>query len=104
MDAGFAALHFMSAKLNWAGIHGIKFRDNNELITLPEVNTRYQKEVNEINKTLSQHENIKRFRLVTDEWSPATGELSPTLKLKRKIIQEKYKNILDEIYSMDKGE
>ncbi len=87
---------------NWAGIHGIKFRDNMELISLPVVNARYQKEVNEINKSLSQHENIKRFRLVADEWSPVTGEMSPTLKLKRKIIQEKYKDVLEEIYSIDK--
>ena len=87
---------------NWAGLHGIKFRDNMELISMPEVNARYQKEVNEINQSISSHENIKRFRLVAEEWSPVTGELSPTLKLKRRIIQEKYKAILDEIYSVEK--
>ncbi len=87
---------------NWAGLHGIKFRDNEELISLPEVNARYQKEVNEINQGLSAHENIKRFRLVADEWSPVTGELSPTLKLKRRILQDKYKGVLDEIYAMEK--
>jgi len=87
---------------NWAGLHGIKFRDNEELISLPEVNTRYQKEVNEINQGLSPHENIKRFRLVGDEWSPVTGELSPTLKLKRRVLQDKYKKVLDEIYLMEK--
>lgn len=85
---------------NWAAMHGIKFRDNVELISLPEVNTRFQKEVNEMNKNLGQTEQIKRFRLVPEEWSPQTGEMSPTLKLKRKVISDKYKNIIEEIYSV----
>lgn len=89
---------------NWAGIHGIRFRDNMELIRKPEVIARFQKEVNEINKTLGQTENVKRFRLVVEEWSPQTGELSPTLKLKRKVLQEHYKDVLNEIYLVNGGE
>lgn len=87
---------------NWAALHHVKYRDNSELIKLPEVITRFQKEVNEINKTLGQTEHIKRFRLVVDEWSPNTGEMSPTLKLKRKVLSEKYEDILKDIYSVDK--
>jgi len=49
------------------------------------------------------HEEIKRFRLVCDEWSPATGELSPTLKLRRNVVAAKYKHIIDEIYSVSKN-
>lgn len=86
---------------NWAGIHNIKFRDNYELIHFPEVINRYQREVNEINKSLSPHENIKRFKLVTEEWSPVSGELSPTLKLKRRILLEKYQILINEVYSME---
>lgn len=86
----------------WAALHNIKFKDNKELINLPEVINRYQKEVNEINKKLNPHENIKRFRLVLEEWSPVSGELSPTLKLKRKILLDKYHSILNEIYSVEK--
>jgi len=55
-----------------------------------------------INKTLGEHEEIKRFRLVSDEWTPQTGELSPTLKLKRNYVAEKYKSIIDEIYLVSK--
>ena len=88
---------------NWAGIHGIKFRDNQELISNPQTIARIQKEVNEINKILGTTENIKRFRLVVEEWTPASGELSPTLKLKRKVLTEKYKDLIVEIYSVDKG-
>jgi long-chain acyl-CoA synthetase len=88
---------------NWAALHGVKFRDNIELMGLPEVVARYQKEVDEINKKLGLTEQIKRFRLVSEEWNPQTGELSPTLKLKRKVLTQKYKKILNEIYSVDKG-
>jgi long-chain acyl-CoA synthetase len=88
----------------WASRHEIKFRDNEELITLKEVNDRFQREVNDVNKSLGEHEKIKRIRLVKDEWSTNTGELSPTLKLKRKPLYEKYEPILKEIYSAGKSE
>jgi len=79
------------------------YRDNAELITRKEIIARYQKEINDINKALADHEKIKRFRLVVDEWSPASGELSPTLKLKRRILQEKYAGIIEEVYNMSKN-
>ncbi|NJK86377.1 MAG: hypothetical protein HC906_10805 [Bacteroidales bacterium] len=63
----------------------------------------FQKEVTLINKQLGQTEQIKRFRLVHEEWTPDTGELSPTLKVKRRFISEKYKEILADIYSVQKG-
>jgi long-chain acyl-CoA synthetase len=89
---------------NWASLHGISFRDNAVLIALPEVVARFQKEVSEMNKNLGQTEQIRRFRLVPEEWSPQTGEMSPTLKLRRKVIADKYKSILEEIYLMDKDD
>ncbi len=89
----FAFLH------DWCSIHKIQFRDNNDLIELQEVIERFGREVKEINKNLGEHEQIKRFRLVTDEWSPITGELSPTLKLKRNYLTERYKGIISDIYS-----
>ena len=66
-------------------------------------NLRFQKEVNEINKELGQTERIKRFRLVSEEWSSQTGELSPTLKLKRKFLYEKYALLIEEIFSVEAG-
>lgn len=89
---------------NWCYLHKIKFRNNKELIEIPEVVARYQKEVNEINQKLAFHEQIKRFRLVHEEWSIATGELSNVLKLKRKNIYQKYEPLLREIYSYTNGE
>lgn len=97
ISPNFAFLH------NWCSRHGVKYRDNIDLIANPKVVSRYQREVNEMNRQLGQTEHIKRFRLVHEEWSPNTGELSATLKLRRKIVRDKYKDILDEIYSVQKN-
>jgi long-chain acyl-CoA synthetase len=89
---------------DWCFLHRIQFRDNAELVELPEVIERYGREVKEVNKTLGEHEQIKRFRLVTEEWNTTTGELSPTLKLRRNIIKERYHDIINEIYSVKEKE
>ncbi|NPD45836.1 MULTISPECIES: long-chain fatty acid--CoA ligase [unclassified Lentimicrobium] len=97
VSPNFNHLHF------WASKHKVHYRDNMELVRKPEVVARFQKEVNIVNKKLSLTENVKRFRIVCDEWSPNTRELSPTLKLKRKNIYEKYDHILREIYRYSNG-
>jgi len=85
---------------HWASHHHIDFQDNKDLIANPKIIALFQKEINAINEELGQTEQIKRFRLVADEWSSATGELSPTLKLKRKTLQEKYQLLIAEIYNL----
>jgi long-chain acyl-CoA synthetase len=92
LSPNFTFLH------DWCSIHKIQFRDNKELTELTEVIERYTREVREVNKSLGEHEQIKRFRLVTEEWTPLTGELSPTLKLKRNYLSKQYKDIITEIY------
>ena len=55
-------------------------------------------EVDAINDKLAQHEQLKRIHLVPDEWSAASGELSQTMKLKRRVIMKKYEKEIKEIY------
>lgn len=98
ISPNFNYLHFFAAK------HNIHYRDNKELINNDVIIKRYQKEVGELNKQLGQVEQIKRFRLVCEPWTNATGELSPTLKLKRRTILKKYDHILREIYQYLEGE
>jgi long-chain acyl-CoA synthetase len=83
---------------NWCHIHGVHFRDNKDLVKIPEVVARYQKEVDLYNKELGHIQQVKAFRLVCENWSSDTGELSPTQKLKRKVISDKYSGLIDEIY------
>ena len=92
ISPNFDYLHF------WCAKHKVHYRDNQSLIDNAQVLARIQKEVNKINETLGQFEQIKRIRLVKDEWGVQTRELSQTLKLRRKYIGEKYKNLIDDIY------
>jgi len=88
---------------DWCAEHKIHFEDNKDLIQKQEVVEKIQKEVQLINKTLGTHEQINRIRLVCEEWTPASGELSPTLKLRRNMVAAKYQHLIDEIYSVGKS-
>lgn len=57
-----------------------------------------QGEINRLNDELGSWTQVKEFRLVDEIWSPETGELTPTLKLKRRVLKEKYKELIEEIY------
>jgi len=76
----------------------ISFNDPGEMIRIPEIQSLFSTEIQKLNKRLSPPERINRFRLVPDEWTPATGELSPTLKLRRRFISEKYRDLVNDIY------
>lgn len=82
----------------WCIKHNIKFHDNRELIQIPEVIQRYKDEVEKINQGLGRHRQVKKFELTCQEWLPETGELSPTLKLKRNYIKQKYRIKFDRMY------
>ena len=83
---------------DWCAENKIHYENNKELIQIPEVIDEIRKEVNAINKTLGSHEQISRIRLVCEEWTPAGGELSPTLKLRRNAVAVKYQHLISEIY------
>lgn len=93
ISPNFAYLH------DWSAQHKIHFRDNSDLVEMPEVTNQFAREIKEINNSLGEHEQIKRFRLVTEEWSTQSGELSPTLKLRRNLISSHYRDIISDIYS-----
>jgi long-chain acyl-CoA synthetase len=88
---------------DWCAAHKIHYENNEELIQIQPVVEKIQKEVGEINKSLGSHEQISRIRLVKEEWTPATGELSPTLKLRRNVVASKYQHLIDDIYSVGKS-
>ncbi|MNK01945.1 Long-chain-fatty-acid--CoA ligase FadD15 [compost metagenome] len=84
----------------WANRKNIQVgTSNEELVKNPDVIARIQKEVDRINAGYGSWEKIKKFALLPQEFGIETGELTPTLKLKRKIILEKYKKIADEFYA-----
>jgi len=77
---------------------------NEEILKNAEVTDFLSKEVKRLNALLNPYERINRFRLVKDEWGPMSGELSPTLKLRRNFITDKYKSLIDSIYLREETE
>ena len=99
MPAAFIQPNFDFIK-EWEKIHGIKVGETNqEIITNPKVIERVQEEIDHLNSKFGNWEQIKRFELTPDVWSVESGHLTPTLKLRRKIVMEKYKHLYSKIYS-----
>lgn len=74
----------------WAKEHKIEVADRQALVDHPEVQARYKETIRQVNKTLADFELLKNFALVPDEWGVESGELTPSMKLKRRIIDSKY--------------
>lgn len=83
---------------SWSNIKGFNLQKNTEIAADPNVIKRIQQEINGINKTIDKTEQMKKFLLLDHDWSPDSGELSPTLKLKRKLLKEKYSQLITELY------
>ena len=83
---------------NWAKIHNKTLGNNEELVANPEVIARIKEEIDIANTKFAKWEKIKQFRLTAEAWTVEGGHLTPTLKLKRKIIKEKYKALYNDIY------
>jgi long-chain acyl-CoA synthetase len=83
----------------WGRIHGIEVgKTNQDIISNPKVIDRIQEEIERLNEKFGSWEKIKRFELTPDLWSIEGGHLTPTMKLKRKIVLEKYKDLYKKIY------
>ena len=84
---------------DWAKIHNIPLGETNEsIVANQKVIDRIQEEVELINEKFGNWEKIKKFELTPIIWSIDGGELTPTLKLKRKIVLEKFRHLYDKIY------
>jgi long-chain acyl-CoA synthetase len=83
---------------DWLQQQQIPFTTNEEAIHHPSVVELYKDLMNGFNKYFNQVEQVKRFELLPHEWTIDSGELTPTLKLKRKVIMEKYKDAINRIY------
>ena len=82
----------------WAAQHGLEGRAIEQLAAEPNVIAAIQSGVDEANKRLSRVEQIKRFTVLEGDWAPGGDELTPTMKLKRKPIAEKYRAQIDAMY------
>lgn len=83
----------------WAQENEVSFTDRMNLVNNPKVVAKFQSIVDELNPNFSHIEQIKKFKLLTSEWTPESGELTPTMKIKRKVINDKYAKEIDAIYN-----
>jgi long-chain acyl-CoA synthetase len=93
LSPNFAALE------GWAKQQGIATTDRAKLVQDSKVVTLYQGIVDGVNGSLAQYESVKRVTVVPHEWSVEEGELTPSMKLKRRIIEKKYEKEIGEFYA-----
>lgn len=84
---------------DWARVNEVSFKSRAELVNDSKVRALYEGIVSEVNKHLAQFEKLKKILIVPDEFSIATGEITPTLKLKRRVVEAKYKEQIDALYA-----
>jgi long-chain acyl-CoA synthetase len=82
----------------WARDRGVAFASREELIARPEVVALYDQAVKELTGHLAQFERIKKIALLPREFSIETGELTPKLSVKRRVVEQKYKDVIDRLY------
>ncbi len=88
----------------WAGQQGITFSNSEELLSNPQIIAFIKKEIDERTAQFARVEQIKQFTLIKAEWTQETGELTPTQKVKRKVITEKYASQIEAMYKGESGD
>jgi long-chain acyl-CoA synthetase len=83
----------------WAAKKNITFTDLDSFSRLPEVQSEMQAAMDSANQEVARVEQVKKFTVVGDIWSPDTGEITPSLKLKRNVVLDKYRSDIEEMYS-----
>ncbi len=84
---------------DWCKLHEIPFTTNEEIIQNEEVKKRFDKEVKKLNEGLGEVEKVKKYQLIADEWTIANGILTPTLKVKRKVVMERYCEQIEKLFA-----
>jgi long-chain acyl-CoA synthetase len=84
---------------SWCEIKGIPYTSNTEMVAMERIQKRFHKEIHKYNRHLGAAEQVKAFELLDTEWTVDSGELTATLKLRRKLIHERYNSTIDKLFS-----
>jgi len=87
----------------WARTNDVAFASRAELIASPKVQALYEGIIEEVNRNLARFEKLKRVLLVADEFTAENGALTPTMKLRRRVIEDRYRKQIDELYAQAEG-
>ena len=83
----------------YAADKGISWTSKEDLVARPEIIEFYKARIEAASVELAGYEQIKRFKIMPNEFSQEGGELTPTLKMKRRLVSDKYKAVIDELYA-----
>ena len=97
ISPNFAALD------GWAKGKGITTQDRAALVQQDAVKAEYRRIVDAVNGGLAHFETIKKVAVVPEEWSVESGELTPSMKMKRRLVEDKYKDVIEGMYRGDAG-
>jgi long-chain acyl-CoA synthetase len=84
---------------DWCRQNSIAYTTNESIIQQPAVIAMYKELVESFNKYFNHVEQVKKFELLEHEWSIDTGEMTPKMSIKRKVVMEKYRDAIERIYS-----
>jgi long-chain acyl-CoA synthetase len=85
--------------MTYAGSQGISFQNREELVADPDIQALIRRQVDEATRWLPQNEKIRQFVLLPQEFTIASGELSATLKVKRRVLEERYRAQIEHMFS-----
>lgn len=83
---------------DWAGENGVEYETGEELIKNSRVKDLFDEELSKAVEGFAQFETVKKIALLPREWTIADNELTPTLKVKRKVVEERYREVIDSMY------
>jgi long-chain acyl-CoA synthetase len=84
----------------WCSQKALDTSSKEKMVKSPEVLALFKEEVERLNESFGKVEKVKKFELMVTEWSEVTGELTPTMKVKRKVVIEKYESLISSIYNV----
>jgi long-chain acyl-CoA synthetase len=88
-----------AALKTWCELQSIPYESNEKVLTEPRVLERFESEVAKANASIAQYEQVKKFRLLSKPFTVETGEMTPKLSLKRRVITAKYQDLIDGMYA-----
>jgi long-chain acyl-CoA synthetase len=84
---------------NFAKSKNTPYNSISDLVSMPEITALIQKEIDFVNAKLARFEQIKTFKILANPFDIATGELTPTMKVKRRVVYEKFSNDIEKMYT-----
>ena len=84
---------------DWCRHKDIPYTTDAEMLQKPEIIEKFQKEIDNLNKYFGKWEQVKKFKILPTQWTVETGELTPTMKLKRKVIHQKFAKEIESLHA-----